>query len=267
MNGIVFMQTLRDQWKGALGWGFGLFALSALIVLFVPDMDALKQYEQLLATLPPAVLQAFGVDPSQQLTPDSFISAFLFGRVLLFVAVFAVLAGLNLTVNEEDSGIMDIMMTLPISRARLVLERFSAFILVTVTIVLMMFAGLWVGAQFVTLTFDMGKLLLITLSVIFPIVFMIALTGFIGVLLRRKVLIVSVVAGFIVASYFINALGSAISDGIIANIRWVSFFTYADVNSIITNGFNLGGAGLLVVGTLLLLVGTLALWQRRDVGV
>jgi ABC-2 type transport system permease protein len=268
MQGTIFRIALQKHWRGALAVGIGLGILSAITLLFLPDMDALQRYQELFATMPAGVLQAFGIDTTQALTPDNFVGQFLFARLVLFVGAWSVIVGLNISTNEEDEGIMDLVLALPVARWRIIIERFLAFVLLAILIVVMMFAGIFVGSRFTTIEYNLGGLFLASLVLALPIVVMIALTAFLGAWLRRKSMVITVATIVIVTSYFVDSLGAAITDGVMANVRYTSFFAYADLNAVVTAG----GVNALDMGVLLGLIavlvgGTLYFWQRRDVGI
>src|SRR5664279_6230367 len=124
MTGVVFMHTLRRNWLTGLYWAIGIAILGAYIIVVIPNVDMLKQYADLVKTLPPLMLQLFGANNAAEIaTPAGFLDFGFFSYTLLVMGAYAVVVGLNVTANEEDRGIMDITLSLPIPRWRLVLER------------------------------------------------------------------------------------------------------------------------------------------------
>ena len=98
--------------------------------------------------MPPLLLQAFGMtDAAQLATPAGFLDFGFFSYMMLVLAAYAVIAGLSVTANEEDRGIMDVLLSLPIPRWRLVVERFLAYALILVLILVLTFlaAVVWRG--------------------------------------------------------------------------------------------------------------------------
>ena len=57
MTGVVFMHTLRRNWLTGLYWAIGIAILGAYIIVVIPNVDMLKQYADLVKTLPPLMLQ------------------------------------------------------------------------------------------------------------------------------------------------------------------------------------------------------------------
>lgn len=146
MPWAVFNETLRRDWRGMIYWGIGLGALGLVIMTIIPNVAILKQLQGLMTTMP-ALLKTLGMEDAAQLaTPEGFISAGYFGRVLLILAVYTVLSGLNITANEEDQGILDVVLALPLPRWRLVMEKFAAYSLMLAGVVGLGFVGLYVGS-------------------------------------------------------------------------------------------------------------------------
>ncbi len=266
MRGAFFIETLRQNWLSTLGWGIALGALGLLVLTFVPDMEVLQRYGELLKTLPAGLLQAFGFNPQEQLTPEAFLESFLFARFILFIAIFGVICGLAVTTNEEDNGIMEVVLSLPVSRARLMLERFGAFALLTVILALLMFGGLWIGAQMVSIPLNITRVLEGTLVLIPVIYVVIGITMLMGAVIRRKTAVIAVVAGIVVSSYFLDALGAAVANDTLKALRGFSFFSYADINNVLIYGTNWGNIVVLLGLTALLVGSAILVWQRRDIG-
>lgn len=266
--GTIFTETLRRNWRQILYWGIGLALLGVYIAVVIPDVDALKQYAAIAESVPPALLQMFGADAATLATPEGFITFGFFGYTLLILAVYAVIAGLGVTANEEDAGILDIVLSLPVPRWRLVLEKLAAYMLIMVAIIVVGFLGMLLGAQTSALMreINMTRLVEGTLNMIPSSLLMIALTAFVAAVVRRKNTATGIVAAFIVASYFVDFLGAAASGSAVSGVRALSFFSYYDAQAVVMNGLNVGNIALLLAVTALLVAGSVWAFQRRDVG-
>ena len=127
MSGTIFMETLRHNWRIALYWGLGIGGYAVLIILLIPSVDVLKQYADLVANMPAGMLKMFGAaDASSLGTPEGFLGFGFFTYTVLMLAVYAVVAGLGVTANEEDQGILDVVLSLPVPRWRIIVERLAA---------------------------------------------------------------------------------------------------------------------------------------------
>ncbi len=244
----------------------GLFGLVAL--LLVTSSDMLQAYAGMIKSMPPSMLQMFGgEDATSAATPEGFINLFFFSYTLLILSSYAVLAGLNITANEEERKILDVLLSWPVSRGRLVLERTLAYIVIIVGIVLLTFIGLWLGLKLSpTLVVDEGKLLAATLNMLPSTVLVLSITVLLTAFLRNKNLAATLVAVIIVASYFVDSVGRQASASFANTVRFISFYSYYDSNAVIRHGLNWGNVILLLAVTLVILAGGVWSFQHRNIG-
>lgn len=268
MNGVIFRETLRRSWKGMLYWGIGLGLLGLITMLVIPNVDALKQITALMESLPPALIKAMGMEDASQLaTPEGFLSGAYFGRVIIVMAIYAVITGLNVTANDEDQGILDVVLSLPLPRRQIILEKFVAYGLMATGIVLLGFVGVYLGGVSTGIGVDTGKLILGNLNLVPSTLLMIAFTMFAGTYFRTKATATAVAALFVISSYMIDVIGGVASGTVIAQLRVISFFSYLDNAHVMQAGPNGAYVVLLLGVTVVLVAASVWSFQRRDVGV
>jgi ABC-2 type transport system permease protein len=268
MTGVVFTDTLRRNWRTGLYWAIGIALLGVYIIAVIPNVDMLRQYADLVKTMPPLLLQAFGMDEGANIaTPAGFLGFGFFGYVLLVFAAYSVIAGLNVTANEEDRGILDVTLSLPIPRWRLVLERLLAYTLILVLILVLTYASMWVVKQSSTVEIDMGLLAQGVFNLLPSSLLVLAFTAFAGTLLRSRGAAAGVAAAFVIVSYFVDFIGGAASGSAAASVRAISFYSYYNGGDVMTNGLDAGSVILLLVVTLVFAAGALWCFERRDIGV
>lgn len=262
----IFNESLRRGWQGMIFWSIGLGLLGLVIMIVIPNIAILKQFENIMTTMP-ALVKALGMDDAAQMaTPEGFVSAGYFGRVILILAVYAVVTGMNITANEEDAGIMDVLLSLPVPRWRIILEKFAAYVLMSIVVVFFGFVGLYLGGLASAIHLDMGKLIVSTINVLPSLFLMMAFTMWAGTLFRHKNQATAAAAIFIIGSYIVDFAGSAASESPIARLRIISFFSYYDNAHVMQTGLN-GGSVVLLLGISVILVAA-SIWcfQRRDIG-
>lgn len=267
MSGVVFLETLRRGWRGMIYWGLGFGLYGLMIMLVVQDSNMLKQYGEISKTLPPALLQLFGGDATSLATPEGFLAYGYFGYLLLIFAVYAILSGLNITANDEDTGIMDVVLSLPMARWRVVLEKFLAYGLMIVGIVAISYLGLLIGTRFSALQVDGSRLLQATINIIPASLLILGFTALAGAVFRSKGTATAVAAFFVVGSYVLNFLGVAASGTLLDKVKGLSFFNYYDHQGVILHGLSAGNVILLLVVMVICAGGAIWSFQRRDVGI
>ncbi|MBI1277770.1 MAG: ABC transporter permease subunit [Anaerolineaceae bacterium] len=267
MNGVVFTETLRRGWRGMIYWGLGFGFYGLMIMLVVQDSNLLKQYGEISKALPPALLQLFGGDATSLATPEGFLAYGFFGYLLLIFAVYAILSGLNITANDEDAGIMDMVLSLPLPRWRVVLEKFLAYSLMILGIVAISYVGLLIGTRFSALQIDGSRLFQATVNIIPATLLMLGFTALVGAVFRSKGTATAVAAFFVVGSYVLNFLGVAASGTFFDKVKALSFFSYYDHQGVILHGLSIGNVVILLVVTVICAGAAVWSFQRRDVGI
>lgn len=267
MIGANFWHTLKQNLHQVALWGGGLALLAVLLLSMINDNQMIEQYGKIMETFPPEIMSALGADDFAALsTPDGFIAFGFFSYILIIIAIYAVNTGLDITATDEDEGMMDIVLTLPVLRRQLVMERFLASIVITVAILLTAFMGFIVGLPFTRLTINLGGMLLGILTLIPSTLFMIALVMLCGVLFRRKSTALGVAVVIILTSYFVDMLAMTTTNEIVSALSYLSFFTYSKSQNVVTDGVVWRDMVILLSGTIGLLGATLYLFDRRDVG-
>lgn len=265
MPGVIFAETLRRRWRQVLYWGLGLALLGYYVLVVIPDVEALQQYATLFESMPPIVLQIFGAENAAAImTPEGFIGFGYFTYALVVLAIYAVLAGMNISANEEEAGILDVLLSLPLPRWRLMIERFAAFAVMTVGIVALGLVGLLMGGQTTALEPDIGQLLVASINILPAVLLLIAFTACVAAFFRRgQALTLAVV--YVVASYFIDFLANAANHELTDLLSRLSFFTYYDSPTVMAEGLSIGNVAVLLAAAAVLMAAALWGFQRRDI--
>lgn len=269
MSGVIFWSTLRRSWRTGLYWAIGIALLGVYVIVAIPNVDMLNQYADLVGSMPPVLMQMFGVnDVSTMATPTGFLGFAFFGYSLLVLAAYAVIAGLNVTANEEDRGILDVTLSLPIPRWRLVAERLLAYALIVVLMLTFTYAAMWIVMQGSNgLEIDPTRLLEGVANMLPSTLLVLAFTGLAGTAFRTRGLAAAVATAFVIVSYFVDFLGNVASDTAAGAVRVLSFFSYYDGGDVMNTGLVWGNVILLLVVTAICTVGALWFFERRDISV
>jgi ABC-2 type transport system permease protein len=268
VSGVVFTNTLQRNWRSALYWGISVALLGVYVIVVLPNVDVLEQYAGLINSMPPVLLAALGItDTAQIATPEGFLAVGFFGYIMLIMAAYGVIAGLNVTANEEDRGILDVVLSLPISRWRVVIERFLAYTAIIIGILVLTAVLMTLAVQLnPTMNFDTGKMLVGIFNLLPGSLTVLAFTTFIGTLARSRSLAAGIAAGFVALSYFIDFIGNAASSTTASALRVLSFFSYYDGGHIMSTGLQWGNVLVLLAAALVLVVGGIWCFERRDIG-
>ena len=268
MTGAIFVETLKQTWRQMVYWGVGLAAMAILVVIMVPLFD-MQGMRSLLESFPPVILAMVGVGSDLEIfaTNEGFVAMGFFGKSALIFAVYPVVMGMRITANEEDSGTMDVLLSLPLERGRVIIEKFLAYAVSCVGVVVLIYLGLHVGVIFGGVDLDVARLLEITFYLVPLMVFIMAVTVLIAALARRRTVALGVVTAFVIISYMLQTIGAAAEGTVAEPIGAVSFLTYYNTGDILREGFIWSHIGGFVVLSLALLAAALHRYERRDIGV
>lgn len=260
----VFLKTLWDRRWFTLGWTLGFVAFAALMTSFYPAMhqdgalDALTQnmpkaFEGLIGNL--AYLKAF----------DTYLASQLFDiRLPLIAGIMAIILAQGLSTNEERSGELRTVLALPISRTRLLLEKWAALLVITLVAVVGLGAGIYItiptttGAELALTSFlKLGLMTWLLMVTYGTIAFAIGMmTGNKGVTSFVSILV-------IIGSFILSTFGSVVDW--LANYEKLSLIQYFPATDIVQYGIAKKDVLVLLVVTLVMLGAAIWVFRRRNV--
>jgi ABC-2 type transport system permease protein len=219
-----------------------------------------------LEALPSFLFQMLGIDDMAVLaTPGGFIAFRYFLTAMLFFSVWAILGGLNVITNDETRGIANMTISLPLPRRRIIVEKLLAYIPPAVAIPLTGVGGLALGmavnpnAQTDLLPLVLAALIMTPVTLVVT-----ALTVLIGAAVPRRGIVAGVAGGFVAASFLLKSVASIARSDFGNTLAEFSIFEQADAVSIITDGFPVLTALILLALSAGMAVVAIGLFERRD---
>ena len=267
MNGAILQNTLRASWKQALYWGLGMGILGLYITVIASSSEILEGYANLLGTIPPAILRAFGMGDARLLTTaEGWIVTIFATEAALILSIYAVMAGLRIAANEEQAGIMDITLSLPLSRTQFIVERSIASALISLAIILCCIFFPVMGIVMLNMEADAAKVIASILNIYPGLLLITAVTSLLAALMRRRAAAVGLAAAFVIGSYVLDILGQAVSGTFAALLQNLSFFHHVNGEAIVLDAFN-PLTPLAMLAVVLICFGlSVMMFNRRDIG-
>ena len=162
----IFLKTLRDLRGQILVWCLALGIPSAAVIAFFPSLQGATELQDFLRILPEPIQRMIG-DPSLMATLEGFLKMKLFdGSLPMLLSLFAIIHGAAAIAGEQERGTIDFLMAQPVSRPRVVLEKFAAIAAATVVIAAVISVGLVAGTLIAGLEADLGWLVLATFTLV-----------------------------------------------------------------------------------------------------
>jgi ABC-2 type transport system permease protein len=177
----VLSRTLLDRRVALAWWLLGLIVYCGFIVAFWPVIDGNDEFGDLYADMPEALQAMFGSDGLADFTsPAGFVTTYLYSMILPFVLTgLAVSLGAAVLAGEEEDGLVDLVLSYPLRRRRLVGEKVAAMAVALFGLGAVVVVFLLVAREPVDLDIGAAGLFMATLgSVLFALVHgLVALTA------------------------------------------------------------------------------------------
>lgn len=158
----VYLKSLRDYRGGILGWGLGLGVLMIVVLSAVPSLVNTPAARQ--ALIDTAKGFRFFWEDIDVYTPGGY-ALWKYGSLLAFPAIWGLLAGSRMLRGEEERGSLDVLLSLPRSRARVAFEKVAAFGTALLLMGLLIGVFTWLGGAGVNAGFSFGDALLLGLDI------------------------------------------------------------------------------------------------------
>ncbi len=259
----LLYQTVRDSLRGMVYWSIGIVAVISLYLLVYPSMiEGQEAYETVFDNLPEALVEGMGWhDITSGPGYLDYTVYSLFGPI--FLLILAISYGSRLVAGEESQGALDVYLSYPLDRTRLLLERFGA--LVSIIIGIGALLGLVVAGYVVLLDMgvSMNNIVAGTVGLILLAIFFGTLALCTGAATGRTGVVMGVAAGFAVLSYVFQTLAPIVDW--LGWIETLSPFHYAIGGDPLRAGFDVTGIIVLIGATGLVLGAGIMLFERRDV--
>lgn len=239
--------------------GFGLL----YVVLYPTFAESLGgDIDELLAAYPEALQKAFGLRTLSSMEGFLASELYTFVWMLLFGLYFAYV-GAALIAGDVERDRMDVLLSLPVSRARVVLEKFTSLLVPLAGVSVVVPVVIYVGTVAVDYAVDpLDLFVLHALSVPYFLVF--AAVGLVAsVVFDRAGLAQRASLGLLAGLFFAESILTG------TDYEWVGVVSptrYLDPNAVLLDGeYAVIDAGVLTVTAVALLALAVVLFRRKDI--
>jgi ABC-2 type transport system permease protein len=260
----VLTKTLHDYVRPMFGWGLGLFVTAAMMMSVYPSVTkSAPQLRDYVQNMPDAFKAMFGMQGMDYTSAAGYLNTELFSMILpACFAAFAMGAGSRAVAGEEDRKTLDLLLSTPITRTSLLLQKVVAMVLDTAALVVVLWLSLWVAGLFVS--FDMGAARLLEASVnagILGLTFG-ALALLVGSWWGGRGLSIGVASALLVGGFLLNSLAGLVSG--LEPWRGLSPFYWYAANDPLRNGLDAVDVGVLIATSVVLVAVAAVGFNRRD---
>jgi len=257
----VFAKTIRDQRRTLLWWGLGFVGTVFMYAAFWPTIRGnASQFNDYIAKLPEAIRNLIGGDYG---TPRGYIQAEMFSLLLpVLLLVYAIGAGARTIAGEEETGTLDLLLSAPIRRTRVLLDKFWAMVgasLLLATLAWVAIVG--VGRPF-GLTVSLVNLAAAAANLFLLGVAFGSIALAVGSATGNKGVAIGVTGGLALVTFIVKTLAPSVPA--MKPLRILSpFYFYADHRPL-ANGFNGVDTVVLAGISVVAVAAALFVFHRRD---
>lgn len=259
----VFTKAIWDRRRSTVWWVIGSALILTWVSFVYPILRDSEEMKGFIEELPSGVLAAFGFDPATYLTGAGFLQAQFF---TLFAPLMIIGLGISLavgaTAKEEKDGTMDMLVSAPVSRVSVILQKASMIAVLVGLVALTMACTMLI----MNLLIDMG------LSVQGIVAVNVSL-ALLGLVLAGTTLVAGAISGkpstaigvgvLVAATAWFVSVFAGLFDWLDVPSKVSPFTWYLDGSPLI-NGWSTGQAWLTI--SMLALVGAAAaLFRRRNI--
>ncbi len=261
MLSSIYLKTLRDLRGLILAWGLGLAAAGALNVIFFPAFQKLPELLTFLKSLPP-VMKTFLGDIDAVFTLEGFLKMKLFDILPLLLSVIGISQASRALTGEVEDKTGDMLLALPITRRRVVLEKYLALATAVAIIAGTIAGGLIVACAAVGADVNTVYLVNATLNGLPPTWLFIALALFGSCALKTSRHAAMLAGGVVIGSYVFETV--RLISPALAGWKPISIFAHHRVGVTLSGELSWMTAAAFVGLSILLTALAVRAFERRD---
>ncbi|MEY7848683.1 ABC transporter permease subunit [Natrarchaeobius sp. A-rgal3] len=242
--------------------------LTGLLVLLVAFVLAVfpgfaEEAELIEEAFPPVLLGLLGIEEIH--TIEGFVGGYVFSLVwLLFAGIYFAYVSAGMIVEDVRTRRMDLLLSNPVSRESVVLQKVAALWVPLVALNVGLFVVLFVGIRAIGETIDPVTLVIAHLFVV-PYLLVCAGIGIVlSVVLGRVESAQATALGLVFVCWLVDGLSHMDPD-----FEWVGAITpsrYVDPGAVLVHEeYAFSDAGILLIAFLVLLGVAIGLFVRRDI--
>ncbi|HCM52182.1 TPA: hypothetical protein DIS56_03585 [Candidatus Saccharibacteria bacterium] len=262
MWAVLHWTFWQRRWS-TLWWCTGVSSFIILSLSFYASFrDQAVQLNEVLSRLPNAA-HALISDTTDFLTPEGFLSARLFYLLLpLLLSILAIGLGSSLIAKEEDRGTLEVLLSRPVSRVKLLAGKALAGLIIVLAVSLVSLITAVVVCRLVKLEVAFDRIILATLlstllALVFGVIaFAVAAHG------RARAASVGIATLFGIASYLISSL-----DEVVEVLRFPAKllpYHYYRPGEVLVGNFNWRFVTILVSVIAVLILFSFLSFRQRD---
>lgn len=259
-----FKHMLRRLRGQIIGWGIGLALYGVMMVMMFDTIREIEGITELMASYPPELMAFFGGSMMAITTPIGYLDTYYFSYMPIIVGIFSAGVGAGLLAGDEEKGILDLVLSHPVSRTSLFWGRVLATVAATALILLVGWLSWAIPSGSTSLDITWGQLFQSFIPLFAELLLFTTLALLLSMVLPATRMAGMLTGALLVGNFLLIGLAN-----INENLKKVTDLTplhyYQGGKAL--QGINWEWLGGLMAVTILFTVVAWGLFQRRDIRV
>lgn len=263
MQMALIMKTARDHWRSYLIWTLGLIAMVGIQLSVYPTVrSSAAGLASFLDNYPEALKQIFRME--DYTTGAGYLSTELFSMMLplIFISIGASW-GANASAQEEERRTADILLTLPISRVKILGTKIFTAILAQVLLAMVLVFSLVIGIRFVDLSLGTSKIIAGALTGALLGILFNSVATFLGAAWGKRSIAMGGAIGLAIAGFLFFSLAPLVDT--FDRITPINPFQWTLGSRPLFDGIDWGYTMLSLIVSVAFYVASLFVFRRRDI--
>jgi beta-exotoxin I transport system permease protein len=261
----VLAKTLRDHRAGIIGWAVAMGLLAVMDLAVYPTVHSQAgNMQELVKNYPEALKAMFGLGSDFGTGPgylDAEFFSFLGPLVVLAVGIGF---GASATATEEERGTIDWLLSGPVSRVRVVLEKALGVMLAVLAASLVLTVVLLVGSPAAGLGLGSTRILGTTMTLTLLGWAFAAISVLVGAATGHRWAATGAAVALGLGGFLLTSLARIVPG--LESWQWLSPFTWYASGDALTGRLHAGYLAALAVTILVAVTLAAVAFQRRDLG-
>jgi ABC-2 type transport system permease protein len=264
MLGSVLAKTLREQRRALAWWAVGLVAACVVTTSFYPSVaKSADQLSELLDSLPEGLRNAFLGGAVDFASPEGYLQGRLFALfVPLLLLIYAIGAGARAIAGEEERLTLDLLLSTPVTRRRVLLDKAAALLIASVGLAVVLWLAIAISGPPFDVIVPVDRLAAAILTAFLLATAFGAIALAVGSGTGHRGLAVGVASGAAATTYLIDVLALSV-DGL-GWLQRLSPFYYYRSSQPLTSGLQPFDALVLAAIAVVGIVVAVVAFERRD---
>lgn len=242
----VFLKSLYTLRWQFIGWSIAIILTAFLTMVLYPSFSQ-NGIESIVDSVPESLKSIVG-EVADFKTIPGYIGQQIFGPNLYIISlIMSVLIFMSISASEEADGRLQSLLSFPVSRTKVYLQKFAAASLVVAGISLTTVAALWPALLIIDESVDYSRVWLSAFALCLINIAYGTVAYTVAMATGKKAYAILVGSAYTVASLFITSLAPAVDK--LQTIDKLSLLHYYNNPQIMTNGLN--GESIFILVTVL----------------